>query len=55
MTKAKSDADESGKVVRKAIAAMDGIEASSRQISQIIGVIDEIAFQTTVQTQFNQK
>ena len=45
---AKVDADESGKVVCKAIAAMDGIEASSRRISQIIGVIDEIAFQTNI-------
>ncbi len=45
---AKSDADKSGTVVRKAITAMDGIEASSRQISQIISVIDEIAFQTNI-------
>ena len=27
---------------------MGGIETSSRQISQIIGVIDEIAFQTNL-------
>ncbi|HET6375577.1 MAG TPA: methyl-accepting chemotaxis protein, partial [Methylocella sp.] len=45
---AKSDADESGEVVRQAIAAMGGIETSSRQIGQIIGVIDEIAFQTNL-------
>lgn len=45
---AKSDADESGEVVRKAITAMGGIETSSRQIGQIISVIDEIAFQTNL-------
>jgi methyl-accepting chemotaxis protein len=44
----KSDADKSGEVVRKAINAMSGIETSSKQISQIIGVIDEIAFQTNI-------
>ena len=41
-------ADKSGAVVRQAIAAMGEIEASSKQISQIIGVIDEIAFQTNL-------
>jgi len=45
---AKSDAEKSGEVVRKAIEAMNGIENSSKQISQIIGVIDEIAFQTNL-------
>jgi methyl-accepting chemotaxis protein len=45
---AKSDADRSGEVVRQAIEAMNGIEKSSRQIGQIIGVIDEIAFQTNL-------
>jgi methyl-accepting chemotaxis protein len=34
--------------VRDAVGAMSGIEASSRQISTIIGVIDEIAFQTNL-------
>lgn len=48
VSSAKSDADRSGDVVRQAIAAMGGIETSSRQISQIIGVIDEIAFQTNL-------
>lgn len=48
VTGAKTDADESGEVVRQAIAAMGGIETSSRQIGQIIGVIDEIAFQTNL-------
>jgi len=43
-----SDADRSNAVVRKAITAMEGIEDSSRKVSQIIGVIDEIAFQTNL-------
>jgi methyl-accepting chemotaxis protein len=34
--------------VRGAVNAMSGIEQSSRQIGQIIGVIDEIAFQTNL-------
>jgi methyl-accepting chemotaxis protein len=45
---AKSDAETSGIVVRKAIDAMGTIEKSSEQISRIIGVIDEIAFQTNL-------
>jgi len=45
---AKVDADKSGAVVREAMAAMTGIDKSSKQISQIIGVIDEIAFQTNL-------
>ncbi|MBE7220784.1 MAG: HAMP domain-containing protein, partial [Caulobacteraceae bacterium] len=45
---AKQDAEHSGAVVRKAVAAMSRIEASSQQIGQIIGVIDEIAFQTNL-------
>ena len=45
---AKGDAEESGHTVRRAVAAMGQIEASSKQISQIIGVIDEIAFQTNL-------
>ncbi|WP_298284281.1 HAMP domain-containing methyl-accepting chemotaxis protein [Acidocella sp.] len=45
---ARTDAQSSGEVVHKTIAAMTGIEDSSRQISQIIGVIDEIAFQTNL-------
>ncbi len=44
----KEDAEKSGEVVRKAVEAMGGIEKSSQQISQIIGVIDEIAFQTNL-------
>jgi methyl-accepting chemotaxis protein len=45
---AKSDAEHSGSVVRDAVSAMSQIETSSQQISQIIGVIDEIAFQTNL-------
>ncbi|MCF1449836.1 PAS domain S-box protein [Agrobacterium vitis] len=41
-------AEHSGQVVRDAIGAMDQIETSSREISNIIGVIDEIAFQTNL-------
>jgi methyl-accepting chemotaxis protein len=45
---AKDSASKSGEVVQGAIHAMGEIESSSRQISQIIGVIDEIAFQTNL-------
>ncbi|MBI1648795.1 methyl-accepting chemotaxis protein [Hyphomicrobium sulfonivorans] len=45
---AKSDAEKSDEVVRKAISSMGDIERSSQQISHIIGVIDEIAFQTNL-------
>ena len=45
---ARGEAEESGKVVQGAVAAMTEIERSSEQISQIIGVIDDIAFQTNL-------
>ncbi len=45
---AKSDAEHSSQVVHDAVRAMGEIEASAQQISQIIGVIDEIAFQTNL-------
>jgi methyl-accepting chemotaxis protein len=45
---AKTDAEHSGEVVKETVAAMGGIESSSKQISNIIGVIDEIAFQTNL-------
>ena len=48
VTAARNDADASGEVVRQAVTAMGQIEESSKQISQIIGVIDEIAFQTNL-------
>jgi methyl-accepting chemotaxis protein len=45
---AAKDAEVSGEVVRRAVDAMGKIETSASQISQIIGVIDEIAFQTNL-------
>ena len=45
---ARTDAERSGAVVRDAVSAMSEIERSAQQISQIIGVIDEIAFQTNL-------
>ncbi|GAB0116283.1 methyl-accepting chemotaxis protein [Acidisoma sp. 7E03] len=48
VTDARQGAERSGTVVRDAVAAMGGIEGSSRQIGNIIGVIDEIAFQTNL-------
>jgi methyl-accepting chemotaxis protein len=45
---AQADAEKSGQVVQDAVAAMGGIEKSAQEISQIIGVIDEIAFQTNL-------
>lgn len=44
----RSDAEASGRVVRETVAAMAEIEKSAKQISQIIGVIDEISFQTNL-------
>jgi methyl-accepting chemotaxis protein len=45
---AKAQAENSCRIVHQAVAAMGGIENSSRQIGQIIGVIDDIAFQTNL-------
>jgi len=45
---AKTDAETGGEVVGRAIVAMKAIETSSRAVTQIIGVIDEIAFQTNL-------
>lgn len=47
-SKTKDAAEQNGNVVRQAVEAMSTIESSARQISQIIGVIDEIAFQTNL-------
>ena len=41
-------AEEGGQVMEKANAAMTGIEQSSAKISNIIGLIDDIAFQTNL-------
>ena len=48
VTAADNDAKQSAVVVREAVDAMSAIAKSSREISQIIGVIDEIAFQTNL-------
>jgi len=48
VAQAKSDAEASSQVVQGAVFAMTRIEESSHKISQIIGVIDEIAFQTNL-------
>ncbi|WP_297488305.1 methyl-accepting chemotaxis protein [Acidocella sp.] len=45
---ARTSTDASGTVVNEAVEAMSGIDHSSRQISQIIGVINDIAFQTNL-------
>ncbi|PYE29111.1 methyl-accepting chemotaxis protein [Rhizobium sp. PP-CC-3A-592] len=45
---ANASAGQSGKVVANAVDAMQKIEQSSDQVSNIIGVIDEIAFQTNL-------
>ncbi len=47
-SEATGSADLSTRVVSDAVSAMQRIEDSSRQISNIIGVIDEIAFQTNL-------
>ena len=47
-TKANQVASDGGKVVEDAVMAMANIEKSSQKISDIIGVIDEIAFQTNL-------
>ncbi|WP_313665115.1 PAS domain-containing methyl-accepting chemotaxis protein [Shinella sp.] len=44
----RAGAEKSGEVVKRAIDAMGQIEQSSREISSIIGVIDDIAFQTNL-------
>jgi len=45
---AQSSATKGGQMVAQVVATMDGINASSRKISDIIGVIDGIAFQTNI-------
>ncbi|GAA0526211.1 hypothetical protein GCM10008941_01950 [Rhizomicrobium palustre] len=48
MVEAKTVAEEGGRVVASAVEAMDAIAQSSNKITDIIGVIDEIAFQTNL-------
>ncbi|KQV66381.1 methyl-accepting chemotaxis protein [Rhizobium sp. Root1220] len=45
---AKRETTGSGQIMRETIAAMEAIQASSRQINSIITVIDSIAFQTNL-------
>lgn len=45
---AREQADTGGMVVNEAVAAMSEINVASKQIADIIGVIDEIAFQTNL-------
>ncbi|MBB4006337.1 methyl-accepting chemotaxis protein [Allorhizobium taibaishanense] len=48
VTKTREHAKVSGLIVKDATDAMNEIEGSSREIANIIGVIDEIAFQTNL-------
>ena len=48
VSRTREDAQVSGIVVQQAVVAMDNIKQSSNQITQIISVIDEIAFQTNL-------
>ena len=48
VAKARDGAEKSGEVVRQAVTAMNEIERSSGEITNIISVIDEIAFQTNL-------
>jgi methyl-accepting chemotaxis protein len=45
---ARNEAEHSRDVMKNAVSAMQGIDESSQKISNIIGVIDEIAFQTNL-------
>lgn len=45
---AQSDAADSTNIVTNAMAAMERIESASKEIAQIISLIDEIAFQTNL-------
>lgn len=48
VTKTRENAMHSGEIVKRAVVAMEAIQESSRQVGNIIGVIDEIAFQTNL-------
>lgn len=45
---AQKNAEEGGVVARRAVEAMDGIKTSSKEISKITSVIDDISFQTNL-------
>ena len=46
--RARSEATKNGEIVAQAVEAMNEIEDSSKQITQVISVIDDIAFQTNL-------
>ncbi|WP_028749439.1 globin-coupled sensor protein [Rhizobium mesoamericanum] len=48
VAKAKTGAENSGEVVKQAVTAMGAIETFAKEVSNIIGVIDDIAFQTNL-------
>ncbi|MBB4953793.1 methyl-accepting chemotaxis protein [Agrobacterium vitis] len=48
VARARAEAEKSGNIVQNAVDAMQAIEKSASEISNIIGVIDEIAFQTNL-------
>jgi methyl-accepting chemotaxis protein len=48
VAQARQEAEHSGEIVGRAIEAMSGIERASTEISEIISVIDGIAFQTNL-------
>ena len=47
-TQARKETERTGEIVTSTVEAIGGIARSSHQVSQIIGVIDEIAFQTNL-------
>lgn len=48
VARARAEATTNGNIVAQAVSAMDEIAQSSKQITQVIGVIDDIAFQTNL-------
>lgn len=48
VARARAEATKNGEIVAQAVSAMGEIEQSSNQITQVIGVIDDIAFQTNL-------
>ncbi|HEY5808614.1 MAG TPA: methyl-accepting chemotaxis protein [Povalibacter sp.] len=47
-TRTRTQADQGGQVLLRAVVAMEGITSASKRIEDIISVIDEIAFQTNL-------
>jgi methyl-accepting chemotaxis protein len=48
ISKTRTDAEHSGVVVQQAFATMEAIQESSRRISEVTSIIDEMAFQTNL-------